>query len=170
MTHEERVRVGLALASLRAKKLHPKTKEKLRQVDVAKAVKIAVGTLQAIENNLWPVMESNIEKVAHYYGTSLEALRAEDKKAGIRKDDERIRDINDEDIEVAQKFHHARMQVKNRVWALLTQPRSIPLPEEQAARASELVQRIVRLPDESIATLERVVADLEQMSTRHAGA
>lgn len=139
MTSEERVRVGDKLRMLRGRRT---------QAEVAEEAGVALGTLQTIESGRRENLESNIEKVAKVYKTSL--LRLRQLHEPIESDDPKLRGLKEEDLEIAHAFHHSHTEVRRRV-------RELVLPDEDD-RMAGLVNRIATLKSSAVHELEQFVA------------
>jgi len=110
MTTEERKKIGKRLKTLRIE-------AGLDQIEVAKKAKVAIGTLQSIESAWREVRDSNVEKVAKIFKTSLRQLLQADET--IAAADPLLADLNREDLHVARGYHHATTLVRQRVQQLI---------------------------------------------------
>ena len=73
---------------------------------------ITPTTVRACEWGTKHTQPAKLARIAKALGTTVERLKQAEPK------DLRTKDLQDEDYEVAQWFHHATRQVKNYVWAL----------------------------------------------------
>lgn len=140
MTDAERERIGRKLKALRVER-------GLDQIPAAEKAGISVGTLQAIEVNRQrhAVKDSNIEKYAGIFGTSIRKLLRSDE---IAPTDPRIADLNEEHLEVGRGYMRAKRLPRQAVEVLLSNPAA-----EEAI--SKLVLRLATLPPERVAELDR---------------
>lgn len=155
MTHDERVRIGLKLKSLRVEK-------GLDQAQLAeeKKLDISVGTVQAIENAKYEVKDSNIEKVARFFGTSLRKLLQPD-GAIIEPTNPLLKGLNDEHLEVARWYMQARKRTRELIDALMSRG--------DDARLTNIFLRVEQLPPESWPELEKWIATTKEMGDRPTG-
>jgi transcriptional regulator with XRE-family HTH domain len=139
MTDAERERIGRKLRALRIER-------GLDQIPAALKAGLSVGTLQAIELNWYEVRDSNVEKYATIFGTTVKKLlRPEDT---LSPSDRRLEDLNDEHLDVARHYMRAKRLPRQAVEVLLSHP-----PAEEAL--AKIVLRLATLPPERIAELER---------------
>jgi transcriptional regulator with XRE-family HTH domain len=89
----------------------------INKVDFAKRAKIAPNTLRALERGVQQPNQETIDKIARILGTTAQSLTHG--KRPIDAADPLLADLNDEDLEVAQAFHHAPMRVKQRALGVL---------------------------------------------------
>jgi transcriptional regulator with XRE-family HTH domain len=75
----------------------------------ARALGITRSTLRALEGGRQNPTDETLEKIARVLGTTAHALKGE---APIAADDERLRDLEEEDFAHAQRFHHAPAAAK----------------------------------------------------------
>lgn len=154
MTTDERRRVGLAIRALRVGK-------ELDQTQVAAKVKLSVGTVQAIEGAWYEVKDSNIERVAKFFGTSVRKLL--EPTDGVAPNDPILQRLRREDLTVANNFHDAATPVRLHVMNVLKEG-------ELDERAVELATRVMRLRDDELDRAVELIASLEQTSVAQAGA
>jgi transcriptional regulator with XRE-family HTH domain len=140
MTDAERQRIGRKLKALRIER-------GLDQIPAADKAGISVGTLQAIERNRQqhPVKESNIDKYALAFNTSVRKLLRSDE---IAPTDPRIVELNDEHLEIARSYMVAKRRPREAIEVLLSHP-----PAEEALSA--LLLRLATLPPERVHELDR---------------
>lgn len=80
---------------------------------------VSLGTYQMIEKGEGrEVRDSNIERIARFLGTTLDALRRDPE---IRPNDPRLQHLNDESLKVARQYLYASSAVRARVRQLLQQ-------------------------------------------------
>jgi len=142
MTKEERKRLGRKLRALRIER-------ELDQVDVANDPKfeISIGTLQAIEGAWYEVRDTNIEKYARYFGTSVTKLLKADEPKTLTFTDPLLKDLNDEHLDIARSYMRARKRVRAAIELVLHHP-----DEER------LTNIILKLETRSPETLARIDA------------
>ena len=140
MTDAERERIGRRLKAIRIER-------GLDQIPAAEKAGISVGTLQAIERNRQrhPVKDSNIEKYAQIFGTTIRKLLKSDEAAPA---DPRVAEFNDEHIDVAWAYMRAKRMPRQAVEVMLSHP---PFEEAMAA----IVLRLATLPPERVHELGR---------------
>lgn len=112
LTREERKRIGRRLRALRVGR-------ELEQRDCASdpALGLARRTIQAIETAAYDVRDTNIDRYAQFFGTSLlDLLLADAKKAP----DPRLEHLHDEHIEVARGYMRAPRRVRAGIELLLS--------------------------------------------------
>jgi transcriptional regulator with XRE-family HTH domain len=117
MTREERKRIGKKLRALR-------TERDLKQAQVVEGGKIGIslGTLQAIESNWYDVRDSNIEKYARVFGTSVTQLLKADEPKTVAPTDPRYVDLHEEHLDIARRYMRGRKRTRAAVELLLDQP------------------------------------------------
>lgn len=140
MTDAERERIGRKLRALRIER-------GLDQIPAAKKAGLSVGTLQAIERNRQQhaVKDSNIEKYAQIFGTSIRKLLRSDE---IAPTDPRIAELNEEHVAIGRGYALAKRLPRQAVEVLLSHPAA----EEALAK---LVLRLATLPPERVHELDR---------------
>lgn len=153
----DRVRVGLALRTRRLLKGE-------EQTAAAERAGLGVGTLQAIETARYNVKPANLERLAHYFGTSLTALL--DESAAAAGPPLEIGRLTREDLEIARAFHDATTTVRQAVVTVLREPDPTHLSEGQRARAKVLAERLVRLAEADFTFLMTVLAHFGQPPPR----
>ena len=142
MTDAERVRIGRKLKALRIER-------GLDQIPAAEKAGISVGTLQAIEvPKKHDVRDSNIEKYAQVFGTTVTKLLKPD--AVLLPTDPRLDDLNDEHLDVARAYMRAKRRPREAIELLLSHP-----PAEDAL--INLLLRLATLPPERVHELDRWV-------------
>jgi transcriptional regulator with XRE-family HTH domain len=139
MTDAERERIGRKLRALRIER-------GLDQIPAAEKAGISVGTLQAIEKAKYEVRESNIERYALIFGTTLRKLVRPDEP--LSPTDPRLVDLNDEHLEIARSYMVAKRRPREAIDVLLSHP-----PAEEALIS--LLLRLATLPPERVHELDR---------------
>jgi transcriptional regulator with XRE-family HTH domain len=121
MTDDERNRVGRKLRAMRVER-------GLHQTQVARKAGLGIGTLQAIEGAWRVVRDSNLEKLATFYGTTvMKVLRADEPKV-LTPNNPMLRGLNEEHLEIAQGYKDARKRVRACIELLLESPDEEHLP------------------------------------------
>jgi len=110
----DRVRIGRKLRALRVE-------AGKYQIEIAQALKIHVKTLQAIENAWYEVKDSNIERYARYFHTSLTKLLVSETKPPSLAHP-LLKDLNDEHLEIAHAYMKARRRTRQGIELLLRLP------------------------------------------------
>jgi transcriptional regulator with XRE-family HTH domain len=140
LSDAERQRVGHRLRLLRLE-------QHLKQRAVAKRAGVALGTVRLIElGDGRDVRPENIEKVARALGKTLEELR----QATL---EERTAYLNAEDLEFAQQFHHAVLDVKLAVRTLL----STPLRESTRRTIGQIMHGLATMHDDTLLEMALLV-------------
>lgn len=116
----------------------------------ARTLGITRATLRAWERGAQTPTEEHLEKLAELLAISVATLKGE---APLQPDDERLRDLTDEDLAIAQQFHHAPATVKYAIHELLTAPIT-----------PALAQRIAHLVDLAVRHLDGLVENLEDFA------
>ena len=145
LTPAQRARVAERVRAARAEKGWD-------QRDLAARAKIAVGTVQSIERNLRATRDDKVTAIATALGLSIDDLLQTE--APLERSDPRLKDLKEEDIRVAQLYHHASSAVREQVRALLR--------DRERTRVTVIVDQLLFLPEEDLAILE---ASLQQMAS-----
>jgi transcriptional regulator with XRE-family HTH domain len=141
MTDAERQRIGRKLRALRIER-------GLDQIPAAEKAGISVGTLQAIEiPKKHDVKDSNIEKYAQVFGTTVTKLLKAD-AAALSPTDPRLDDLNDEHLDIARSYMRAKRLPRQAIEVLLSHPAT-----EDALSA--ILLRLHALPPERVIELNR---------------
>jgi len=141
LTDEERTRLGLKLRALRVER-------GLRQIDAAKKAKLAVGTLQAIERNHGNVKDRNLDELAKVYGTTvLKILNKVDEP--ISPTNPLLKGLNEEHLDIAQRYKDARKRVRAAIELLLTRV--------DDNRLAALILKLETLAPDALTHLEHVL-------------
>src|SRR5262245_12283259 len=94
-----------------------RAKLNLNKVDFCRKAGITPNTLRALERGAQDPGQRTIDRIAAILGMTPSALTTG--KRPIDSSDPLLADLNDEDLEVAQAFHHAPMRVKQRALGVL---------------------------------------------------
>lgn len=121
-------------------------KLKWTQQQLADAAKVTPNTLRGLERATQETRREKVEAIAEALGTTFDALHRADEP--INEDHPLLKDLSEEDLQVAQGFHHARTAVRLRVQRLLAGDRDPGL---------ELLERFEKLPAEDQAGLEALL-------------
>lgn len=144
LTRGERQRIGRRLRAIRVER-------ELTQNNVADDPNcgLSYGTIQAIETARYVVKDTNVDKLARYYGTSLLALlHANDPKA----QDPRLEHLHDEHLEVARGYMRAPRAVRAGVELLLLSH------HPQTDHLTRLLVTLAALPADRLAHLDAWLA------------
>ena len=137
-------------------------KLRMKRGEFCRKVGISPNTLRALERGQQQPEESTLRKLAAVLGTTPNALRQG--KAAIDLSDRQYADLNDEDLEVAQAFHHAPVRVRQEVLGAL-QHRG-RRGSSLAAPAAEWIDRLLRLPADRRAVIASLIAEFETIAPR----
>jgi transcriptional regulator with XRE-family HTH domain len=122
---------------------------------------ITPNTLRALERGAQHPNPDTVDRLARLLGTTAPALT--NGKRTIDTSDPLLADLNDEDLEVAQAFHHAPMRVKQRALGVLQEPRR----RSQSGKAAmshdvvEWARRLLGLDPEKRQAIATVIAEFE---------
>lgn len=143
MTKEDRKRIGGRLRALRVEKGWD-------QIAVARKAKVAIGTLQSIEGAVREVRDSNIEKVAKVFGTSLrDLLQGPDAVAAT---DPMFAGLNREDLQIARAYQKATTPMRQLVHRLLRN-------DGEHERLSTLMMRVSQVSADMLPHVETLIND-----------
>ena len=92
----------------------------LNKSDFCQQADITPNTLRALERGAQHPNPETIDRLARLLGTTATAIT--NGKRVIDASDPLLKDLNDEDLEMAQRFHHAPMRMKERVLGVLLEP------------------------------------------------
>jgi transcriptional regulator with XRE-family HTH domain len=129
----------------------------MSQVQFAAKAGISVGCLQSFEAALRETRKKQRERIARAMDLTLDQLFADDAEAG-QTPDPLLKDLLQEDLRLAQRFHHAGAEVKHAVKAFLT----AALSEDQRERLALILADLIRLDESQIAFVETIVAPLNK--------
>jgi hypothetical protein len=124
----------------------------LRQSDVVKDGKaggLKLGTLQAIEGAWYEVRDTNVDKYARFFDTTRDELRQSERAKAVAATDPRLKDLNDEHLEIARDYMRARTSTRVAIKFMLY----IPTPAQERALTS-LVEKLGPLPADKIGQIE----------------
>jgi len=119
---------------------------------------ISPNTLRALMRGEQMPEAATVAKLAAALGTTPKALT--EGKHGIDPSDDRLVILNDEDLEVAQAFHHAPMPVRQEVLGAL-QRRGRRAGASTSAAAAEWIDRLLRLPSTQRQAIAELIAEFE---------
>lgn len=141
MTKDERKKIGSRLRAMRIEKTW-------NQEDVARRAKVAIGTVQSVEGAWREVRDSNVEKVAKVFGTSVrELLQSVDT---ITHADPLLERLNREDLAVARHYHDAPTPLRQLTLRLLRS-------EIEHDRVAAIVVRLTQVSPELLLRLEDLI-------------
>jgi transcriptional regulator with XRE-family HTH domain len=129
----------------------------MSQIQFAARAGISVGCLQSFETGVRATRKKQMERIAQAMDLTLDQLLADDAEAG-QTPDPLLKDLLQEDLRLAQRFHHAGAEVKHAIKAFLT----ADLSEDQRERIAIILADLIRLDESKIAFVETIVAPLNQ--------
>ena len=129
----------------------------MSQVQFAARAGISVGCLQSFETGIRATRKKQLERIALAVDLTFDQLTADDAEAG-QTPDPLLKDLLQEDLRLAQRFHHAGAEVKHAIKAFLT----ASLSEDQRERIALILADLIRLDESQIAFVETIVAPLNQ--------
>lgn len=139
MTKEELQQFAEALRTGRAKL-------NLNKMEFCKKAGITPNTLRALERGAQHPNPETVNRIARLLGTTAPALTHG--KRAIAPNDPLLADLNDEDLEVAQYFHHAPMRVRQRALGVLQERGRRSGKHTVIHDVTELARRLLALPPE----------------------
>jgi transcriptional regulator with XRE-family HTH domain len=140
MPKASRENVRAVLLALGKRVKDHRLKKGWTRTTLATRANVSVATVRGLEDATKTTQPKKLERIAHALSIPVKRLEEDDTK------DPRVRGWTDEDYEVANWYHHAPRQLKNRVWALqevpnpgaaLTDPQFTPLLEHWATLTQE---------------------------------
>jgi transcriptional regulator with XRE-family HTH domain len=131
----------------------------MSQIRFAAKAGISVGCLQSFETAVRATRKKQRERIARAMDLTLDQLFADDAEAG-QTPDPLLKDLLQEDLRLAQRFHHAGAEAKHAIKAFLT----ADLSEDQRERIALILADLIRLDESQIAFVETIVAPLNQDS------
>jgi len=122
---------------------------------------ITPNTLRALERGAQHPNPETIDRLARLLGTTAPALTSG--KRAIDTSDPLLADLNDEDLEVAQAFHHAPMRVKQRALGVLQERvrRSRGGKDSSSHDVAEWARRLLSLDPQKRQAIATVIAEFE---------
>jgi transcriptional regulator with XRE-family HTH domain len=156
MTKEQRAHFAEMLRTGRAKLA-------LNKVKFCQQAKIAPNTLRALERGVQDPGQGTLDKLSAVLGITVAALTGGERP--IETTDPRLKDLNDEDLEVAQAFHHAPMRGRQRVLGVL-QERPRHHKESLNRDASEWSRRLLALDPEKRQAVATLIGEFESARAR----
>jgi transcriptional regulator with XRE-family HTH domain len=142
-----------------AKRVNEERKKYGSRSGFASAVGISRATLRALERGGQQPSQETINQFARFLKTTPEALTGQKR---IDPDDPRLEDLTDEDLDVAQLFHHAGLAVKQKTLGTL-QERQRPhgLKRELAPDVIAVAEQLIALDADRRYTATLVLAALK---------
>jgi transcriptional regulator with XRE-family HTH domain len=134
----------------------------LNKVDFCKKAGITTNTLRALERGAQDPSQRTIDRIARMLGTTPSSLTSG--KRAIDTSDPLLADLNDEDLEVAQAFHHAPMRVKQRALGVLQERARRGRGKDSSSHdVAEWSRRLLGLDPEKRQAIATVIAEFEAM-------
>ena len=129
----------------------------MSQVQFASRAGISVGCLQSFEKGKRHTREQHIARIAAVMGLTLDQLKADDADAG-QIPNPLLDDLLQEDLRLAQHFHHAGAETKHAVKKFL----AAPMSEEKRERIALMLAALVRLDEAQFPIVESIVTPLDK--------
>ena len=129
----------------------------MSQAQFADRAGISVGCLQSFESGTRNTRKKQVARIAAAMDLTFDQLTAEDAEAG-EIPNPLLKDLLQEDLRIAQRFHHAGAETKHAVKAFLT----APLEEDQRERIALMLAGLVRLEASQLAIVEKILAPLDK--------
>ena len=129
----------------------------MSQVQFAKRAGISVGCLQSFETASRATRKKQMERIAGALDLTLDQLLADDAEAA-QTPNPLLKDLLQEDLRIAQRFHHAAAEQKHAVKTFLT----AHLSEDHRERIALILAALVRLDELQIALMEKFLAPLDK--------
>jgi transcriptional regulator with XRE-family HTH domain len=129
----------------------------MSQVQFASRAGISVGALQSFESGTRATRKKQVERIAAALDLTLDQLLADDAEAG-QTPNPLLKDLLQEDLRLAQRFHHAGAETKHAVKKFLVTPMS----EEKRERIALMLADLVRLDESQIAIVETILTPLNK--------
>ncbi|HWK10851.1 MAG TPA: helix-turn-helix transcriptional regulator [Vicinamibacterales bacterium] len=114
----------------------------MNKSEFCKKAGVTPNTLRALERGAQHPNPDTLDRIAKAAGTTVAALTSG--RRPIEATDPLLAQLNDEDLEVAQAFHHAPMRVRQRALGVL-QERTRPRKESVTHDVYEWTQRLLAL-------------------------
>lgn len=139
-----------------------RAKLNLNKTEFCAKVGIVPNTLRALEKASQDPSQDTIDKLARVLGMTPHALTSG--KRVVEAGDPLLADLNDEDLEIAQAFHHVPMRVKQKILGVLQErrPRTKEVPTADVARWAK---RLLALAPEQRAAVATVITEFEEMGS-----
>src|SRR5262249_45795734 len=122
----------------------------------AATIGISRNTLQTLEEGSKAPTERVLEKVAFGLGVPLVSLLG---MPPLDPDDPKLRDLTEEDLEIAQAFHHAPLAVRQRTLGMLQERAR---HESLSSPVSDWVKRLLALTAAQRTLLAQLITEMEQ--------
>ncbi len=129
----------------------------MNQVDFAARAGISVGCLQSFETATRATRKKQMERIAGALDLTLDQLLADDAEAA-QTPNPLLKDLLQEDLRIAQRFHHAATEPKLAIKTFLT----APLSEDRRERIALILAGLVRLDESQLAIVETILAPLDK--------
>ena len=139
----------------------------LNKAEFCQKAGITPNTLRALERGAQHPNPETIDRLARLLGMTATAITSG--KQAIDTKDPLLADLNDEDLQVAQLFHHAPMRVRHRVLGVLQEPvRRNRSGKESSHDVVEWARRLVGLTPERRQSIANLIAQLELLNQTEA--
>lgn len=129
----------------------------MSQVKFAARAGISVGCLQSFETGARATREEKMERIAAAMDLTLDQLKADDADAA-QTPNPLLKDLLQEDLRLAQRFHHAGAETKHAVKNFLVAPMS----EDKREHIALMLAALVRLDESQIAIVETILTPLDK--------
>jgi transcriptional regulator with XRE-family HTH domain len=143
---------------------------KLNRVQFANLADITTNTLRALEEGTHSQVPDTktLEKVAKALGVTMKALLIGGE--AIAPDNPLLKDLSDEDLEIAQAHHHAINAVRQRIALILEnrQPPAVAPSEDLKQRAADVALRVAGYGKEAVEQLESLAQFLRPRDAQRA--
>jgi len=136
----------------------------LNKAEFCKKARITPNTLRALERGAQHPNPETIDRIARLLGTTAPAIT--NGKRAIDHSDPLLADLNDEDLEVAQAFHHAPMRVKQRALGVLQERgrRSRGGKESATHDVIEVARRLLGLDPGKRQAITGMITEFEHLA------
>lgn len=111
----------------------------MTRLALCEAADITRTTLRHLENGTQHPSPRTLANVATALGVTEDWLLGVEL---LQTDDARLKDLNDEDLQVAQLFHHAPMRTKQRAFAVLTDRGRVPASTGPAVDVARRIEQL----------------------------
>ena len=135
----------------------------LNKAEFCKKARITPNTLRALERGAQHPNPETIDRIARLLGTTAPAIT--NGKRTIDHSDPLLADLNDEDLEVAQAFHHAPMRVKQRALGVLQERGRRTRKESTTHDVLEWARRLLGLDPGKRQAIAGMIAEFERLLT-----
>lgn len=131
-------------------------RQKLSRIDLAEQAGISRTTLRNLERGGQDPEQATLDALAEALKTSVLALTG---APLIEPDDPKLHDLGDEDLEIAQAFHHAPLRVKHRALGVLQERGR---REILSATVADWARRLLALDPDQRQLLALLITDMER--------